>query len=57
MLLLPFPAGPPGHPPRPRIGGPSPGYLRPVSGGALAEVGHVGGGDVAHGRFPQQPPG
>lgn len=37
--------------------GPSPGYLRPVSGGALAEVGHVGGGDVTHGRFPQQPPG
>lgn len=37
--------------------GPSPGYLRPVSGGALAEVGHVGGGDVTHGRFPKQPPG
>lgn len=33
------------------------GYLRPVSGGALAEVGHVGGRNVAHGRLPQQPPG
>lgn len=33
------------------------GYLRPVSGGALAEVGHVRSGNVPHGRFPQQPPG
>lgn len=40
-------------PPRVR----SRGYSRAVSGGALAEVGHVGSRDVAHGRLPQQPPG
>lgn len=33
------------------------GYLRPVSRGALAEVGHVRSRNVPHGWLPQQPPG